>query len=166
MDMDWAASSSAGQAQDSAIVKPEPNAAPQSSLAALMETAASSSSVAKPEPVVAKPESAKPKAEPKPKKSAASKGSSKKAKKPVTPAVEDTTVTDPMSVPLKNKAIHEWMSKDPERLYTADDICKAGIRYRASQKNKRTGAVNGRIYILNCRKDIRTQLKASANNKK
>ena len=34
------------------------------------------------------------------------------------------------SVPLKNKAIHQWMSQDKERLYTADDICKAGIRYR------------------------------------
>merc|ERR1719283_567111 len=158
MDMDWAASSSAGQAQDSAIVKPEPNAAPQSSLAALMETAASSSSVAKPEPVVAKPESAKPKAEAKPKKAAASKGSSKKAKKPVTPAVEDTTVTDPMSVPLKNKAIHEWMSKDPERLYTADDICKAGIRYRSRTSAASKGIQAGKVYILNDLREVQKNL--------
>lgn len=77
-----------------------------------------------------------------------SAGGSKKAKKEVIPAVEDTTITDPMSVPLKNKAIHQWMSKDPERLYTADDICKAGIRYRVRFSVASLRLLKGRVYVL------------------
>lgn len=160
----------------STVVKPEPNAAlpmplPTSNAAATSATASSSSSSnpspfsqipvkSEPSPPVAavKPEAPTPKAASKPRK--------KKPKKEVTPAVEDTTIADPMSVPLKNKAIHAWMSKDPERLYTADDICNAGIRYRSARTNERTGNQKGRVYVLNDRHEVRMVLKDKFNNKK
>jgi len=32
--------------------------------------------------------------------------------------------------PFKNEAIHQWMAGDRNKLYTADDIVKARLRYR------------------------------------
>lgn len=135
------------------MVKPEPPSQPSA-----LPPAASSSSqtpmpasalpVVKPEPTSTAP-AVKPEAKSKPKPKKA-----KKPAKPVTPAVEDTTIADPMSVPLKNKAIHQWMMQDPDRLYTADDICKAGIRYRAHTSNPKEGTHKNGIYVIQSKHSV------------
>lgn len=118
------------------VMKPEPQSSSSNSAAAPKESVEKS----------------------KKKKKALAKKSGGATKSEPVQAVEDTTIANPESVPLKNKAIHQWMAKDPERLYTADDIVNAGIRYR--QDHTKRGRIKGKIYIVDDRVKVRSILKA------